>query len=174
MKHDYEYTRNGIILKPLERDDAQLMRVLRNKNKHCFLGQAEITEEMQDKWYDSYLGKEGEIMFTIAKQENPEYFLGAVGLYDIDHEAKICEVGRFLVDRERSKERGIGTRALDAACAFAEHILKMEIVKSVIMKENTRSLAVSQNIGCKIVGEDETSYVLNYLKRREVSLPNNF
>lgn len=162
MKHAYHTSWEGILLKPLTEEDALKMRILRNRNAQYFLNQDFITEEMQKQWYERYLQKESEIMFSIVFEEQPDLFLGAVGIYDIDMENKECEEGRFLVDHETTSEKGIGTRALTAVCRFARDELLMEITKAVVRKENGRSLAVHKKVGFEIVGEDEDSYYLHF------------
>ena len=112
MKHQYEYVNKRIILKPLEAEDIENLRNLRNRNKQFFATQAEITKEGQENWYCNYLQKDNDIMFKVVLKEKPEQFIGAVAVYDIDWVEKTCEFGRIVIDKELVQEKGIGTEII--------------------------------------------------------------
>lgn len=164
MKHQYEYANKRIILKPLEAEDIEDLRNLRNRNKQFFATQTEITKEGQEKWYQSYLQKDNDIMFKVVLGKKPEQFIGAVAVYDIDWEAKTCEFGRIVIDKEKTDEKGIGTQTVEGICQFAFSGLKMKKIKAEVLKENARAIAVYKKVGFVIKGETESMYELELIK----------
>ena len=158
MKHDYEFAFQRIILKPLEQEDIELLRKLRNQEKQYFATQQEITREGQQKWYQSYLEKQDDIMFKIVKKENPEEFIGTIALYDIDWENRTSECGRTVVDKEKAPEKGIGMEATKAVCLFGFDVLKLKKIVGEVLKTNERIIKVDKRAGFYIVGEREDMY----------------
>ena len=164
MKHQYEYENKRIILKPLEAEDIENLRILRNRNRHFFATQAEITKEGQKNWYCSYLNKDNDIMFKVVLSKKPEQFVGAVAVYDIDWEQKVCEFGRIVIDKELAAQRGIGTETVEGICCFAFTKLKMKKIKAEVLKTNERAMAVYQKTGFVVKGETESMYELELVK----------
>ena len=107
MKHLFSKTYEDIALKPMSMDDALKYRVLRNRNRKCFFYDGIISAEEQIKWYQNYLVKDGEYMFSIYKDES---FIGGCGLYGFKENT--CEFGRIVVDNAGGD--GCGTKALQA------------------------------------------------------------
>ncbi len=153
MKHNFDFDFKRISLKPLEKEDIELLRLLRNQEKEYFATHHEITKENQEIWYEKYLKKENDIMFKIVKKDTPKEFIGAIALYDIDWEKKISEFGRVVVDKKKAPEKGIGTEATKAVCLFGFDILKLKKIKGEILKSNERIIKVDQRVGFDFVGE---------------------
>ncbi len=158
MKHEFEFDFKRIRLKPLEKEDIELLRLLRNQEKEYFATHQEIKKEDQDIWFESYLKKENDIMFKIVKKDKPKEFIGAIALYDIDWENKISEFGRVVVDKEKAPEKGIGTEATKAVCLFGFEVLKLNKIKGEILKSNGRIIKVDQRVGFSIVGEQDDMF----------------
>lgn len=158
MKHSYEYEFKRIILKPLEKEDIEALRILRNQERKYFTTQQEIAIETQKKWFQSYLKKADDIMFKIAKKESPTEFIGAIALYNIDMKNKISEFGRVMVDKQKAPEKGIGTEATQAVCLFGFKILKLKKIIGEILKSNERIIKIDKRVGFHIIGERENLY----------------
>ena len=158
MEHNYMFGFEDIILKPLLSSDLEELRVLRNKEKNFFATQDEITKEMQEKWYQRYLGKNDDIMFKIVKKTEPEAFIGAIALYDIDQKEKTSECGRTVVDKGLAPEKGIGLMATKAVCLFGFEQLGLKKIVGGVLKSNERIIKVDTRAGFYIVGEDDDFY----------------
>lgn len=158
MEHDYSFQFENIVLKPLLISDIEKLRILRNKEKQYFATQDEITAEAQEKWYQHYLTKDNDIMFKIEKRDQPEVFIGAIALYDIDWKRKVSECGRTVVDKELAPEKGIGLTATKAVCQFGFEILKLEKIIGEVLKTNQRIIKVDTRAGFYIVGENDEFY----------------
>ncbi len=166
MKHQYEYVNKRIILKPLEEEDIEALRILRNRNKHFFATPIEITKEGQQNWYHNYLKKNNDIMFKVVLVEKPEQFVGAVAVYDIDIVNKECEFGRIVINKELAKEKGIGTEVVEAICGFSFENLKMKKVRAEVLKSNGRAIAVYKKVGFINVNETGDMYVMEVCNDR--------
>lgn len=164
MNHEYECFFQRVQLKPLEQKDIELLRELRNQNCKYFLSQGEITEEEQKNWYQRYLSKNDDIMFKIVKKKEPERFIGAVALYDIDLSAKTAEFGRIIVDKTKALERGIGTEAVIAVCLFGFRVLHLEQIICDVLTTNERAVKTYKNVGFQITGEREGVYDMILMK----------
>lgn len=158
MEHNYSFEFKRVILKPLERQDIELLRALRNRERQYFATQHIITEEEQKIWYQSYLNKKDDIMFKVVKKENPKDFIGAIALYDIDRENSVSEFGRVVIDKDKAPEKGIGTEATKAVCLFGFDVLNMEKIVGEILKTNERIIKVDTRAGFQIVGEHGNMY----------------
>lgn len=158
MKHEFEFDFERIRLKPLEKEDIESLRLLRNQEKEYFATHQEITKENQEAWFESYLKKEDDIMFKIVKKDNPQEFIGAIALYDIDWKNKTSECGRTVVDKKKAPEKGIGMEATKAVCLFGFEVLKLERIIGEVLKSNERIIKVDQRAGFYIIGEQEDMY----------------
>lgn len=137
MQHDYTISTANITLQPLSKEDSQRLRCLRNRedNRKWFKSHTEITEEMQNIWYEKYLSSPTEIMFSVYDTGN-HCFLGTVGLYDIDTEKGCAEVGRLLVDHKIAAGRGLGTEVLVSAFTIGFSKLNLNRIYAEIYADN--------------------------------------
>ncbi len=172
MKHQYEFVFGRITLKPLEATDIEDLRILRNQERIYFTHSNEISEEDQKKWYSSYLEKQDDIMFKVVKTDDPDVFIGAIAVYDIDMKKRTAEVGRTVIDKVKAPEKGIGMDATKAVCLFAFDVLKIEKIVGIVLKSNERIIKVDTRAGFVIVGDaDENSYAIE-MTRKTINLDN--
>jgi len=160
MKHNYSYEYKRIILNPLEKQDIEELRVLRNGAREFFVYQGIITPEKQQKWFEQYLQKDDDIMFKIVKAEEPEEFIGAVALYDIEPEKHQAEFGRIVIDKEKVSEKGLGQETVEAITQFGFTILNLRKIVAEVLKENQRALTSDLRAGFTIIDENEELYFL--------------
>lgn len=152
MKHEYSYTAEDISLRPLSPEDSEKYRQLRNRedNRSWFKTDALITADMQKQWYERYLFKPSEYMFSIVKNDTGE-FIGALGLYDIDSKNKSAEIGRIIVDRYKAGGKGYASAALEGVCRIGEKMLGLQRIYAEIYADNAASLRSFYNIGFEAV-----------------------
>lgn len=157
MRHSHHFEYGRVILSPLMEEDIEELRVLRNKEKSSFLTKQDIDFESQKRWYCNYLQKEDDIMFKIAHRDNPEEFIGAIAVYDINTTKKTAEVGRTVVDKSKMAEPGIGLEATKGICLFSFVVLGVERITAQILKSNERILKVDTRAGFYIVGDNDNN-----------------
>ena len=148
MKHCYELKSKKIILKPLEKEDIEMLRVLRNQASKCFVTQKYITREQQQQWYKTYLEKQNDYMFKVVLCSNPDEFVGAVALYDIDKKKGTAEFGRIIVDNK--KVQGIGRDIVDAICRFGYDEFELIKIICTVFKDNEKAVQIYKKNGFKI------------------------
>ncbi len=159
MKHSHHFEYGRVILSPLMEEDIEELRVLRNKEKLSFFTRQDIDRESQRNWYNRYLQRENDIMFKITHRDNPEEFIGAIAVYDINKTEKTAEVGRTVVDKSKMAETGIGLEATKGICLFSFVVLGVERITAQILKSNERILKVDTRAGFYIVGDhDDNSF----------------
>lgn len=133
MIHNYRDDFNHIKLEPLTEDLIEKMRILRNKNRECFIFSNIITEEEQKVWFMNYQSTIGDIMFSIIRKYDNK-FIGALGLYNlIDKEA---EFGRLMLDKEIIKEKGYGYEAVICTCKIGFEQLNLERIVLEVFEDN--------------------------------------
>lgn len=160
MKHDYEFAYERIILKPLEEKDIESLRILRNKEKQYFFTGDDITPEQQKVWYANYLKKNDDIMFKVVKKEEPDKFIGAIAVYEINFDEETAEVGRTVIDKEKAPEKGIGTEAVKAVCKFAFGVIKLKKLTLEVFKNNDRATRVYEKTGFVSVDNRKNIYIM--------------
>lgn len=146
MKHVFFQSWGRIDLRPLSAEDAQKMRLLRNKNTKSFLDSNQITEDAQKAWYQKYLEKCGDYMFSVYLTGTGQW-VGAVGIYDVNQEAKSAEFGRILIDKEAAQMGGLGVDTTRAACQFAFEQLGMNTVYLDVFTDNILAVRTYEKSG---------------------------
>ena len=98
--------------------DSESYRILRNKPeiRKWFYSNSVISADEQRLWFENYLHKDNEIMFSIIYRN---FFAGGGGIYHIDSIQKSAEIGRIVVDKTVAVERGVGKNAILAASQLA-------------------------------------------------------
>ena len=150
MKHDYRYDGEGLLLRPLEEKDIESLRLLRNRpeNRIWFFDSDLITPEGQRAWFERYLTKENDYMFSVFLPEAPDAFVGAVALYDYEPETNSFEVGRLLLDSKNMPRYGMGIELVAAVCKLAEQIgerKRERRLRARVSSDNERSLCCFVN-----------------------------
>ena len=155
MKHDYRVEWNRIILSPLDGDDFESLRVLRNRERKWFKSSEEVSSSQQKKWQESYLGLPGDYMFKIALTGSPEDFIGAVGIYNTRVSTGQGEFGRLVIDREMTGNmRGLGLDATIAVLDVAFSQMSLSEVYLEVLNENIAAIKTYERAGFEHLEDD--------------------
>ena len=169
MKHEYISSYGRVQIKPLTWEEAEQMRLLRNRNNSNFFDAKEITIEMQKKWYENYLTTEGDFMFSVFLKDTDQW-VGAVSIYHVDLQSMTGEFGRLLIDKEKTEQRGLGVDTTYAACKFAFEKLGLKMVHLEVYADNLAALKTYEKSGfklCKKRNEEEKTSILYMEKVNE-------
>lgn len=144
MQHNYcdEYER--IKLVPLRSDDIEEMRLLRNKNRHSFIFTDIISEEAQIAWYEKYLEKPNDYVFSVIRIADNE-FIGITSLYDINN--KVAEFGRLMLNKEKIQEKGYGLEAVLATCKIGFKQLNLDRIILEVKEDNIAAYKTYEKAG---------------------------
>ncbi len=153
MNHNYTAKYKNIVLRPLMHDDIEHLRVWRN-DRHAtrFLRQiGHITPEMQEKWFETYLGNNKEITFAIVETERIGGIVGSISIYDI--EGDTAEFGKLQIGEQRAHGMKIGSIATAMALAVAFDKIGITRIVGCVHRENIAAHKSYMRIGFKITGE---------------------
>ena len=131
MEHNFSNTFQGITIAPLKKENIEEMRVLRNKNRHCFVYSGIINPEEQEKWYNNYLTKPNDYVFSVYLQD---LWIGVCSLYNIVGGS--AEFGRLLIDKEKTDEKNPGLKTTLCAVQLAFETLDIGRVHLQVYEDN--------------------------------------
>ena len=137
MKHDYSEQYGQVKLLPLDWAAAEKLRILRNRNSSKFVDTAEISPEAQSVWYERYLTKPGDYMFSVYSGST---WVGAVSIYDVDASSGTAEFGRLAIDHQAAGRHGLGLEATKAACELAFRQLHLQKLRLEVYNDNIAAL----------------------------------
>lgn len=145
MKHSNYVRYENIVLQPMEIDDCELYRRLRNfdENRIWFNSGRIISYSQQIEWYNKYLNDSDEYMFSAF--DDLGRYLGSCGLYDINFEEKSAEFGRFLVNNS-VRGQGIGKKMIRAVFVIAKK-LELQHIFLNVKKENISAYKTYVDVG---------------------------
>lgn len=135
MNHNFAVEYERVKLVPLSAEDAEKMRVLRNKNSAKFFSHSEITAEDQQRWFRKYLDTPDDYMFSVYLKET-NVWVGAVSIYNVESDLKTAEFGRILIDKDATAEYGLGVDTTIAACRFAFAQLQLTTLHLEVYSDN--------------------------------------
>ena len=153
MEHNYYAIYKNIKLRPLKKEDIELLRIWRNDTKATkFLRNiGYITPEMQNEWFNIYLKNDKEIIFAIEETSDLNRIVGSVSLYDIQND--IAEIGKIQIGDKDAHGRGIGRIALVMAMCIGFKKLNLEKVIAEVHQDNISAHKNDMKIGFKITGK---------------------
>jgi RimJ/RimL family protein N-acetyltransferase len=146
----YEY--DGIRLQPIEKDDIEEIRLLRNANKDFFFYSREITTDEQESWFEKYLKRKDDYTFKVVKTSNTYEIIGMVALYDFQPDLKQCEFGRIIINHNKVNEKGIGLKATKCACQIAFEQLGVDKIVLEVFADNIRAYKTYISAGFRETG----------------------
>ena len=147
---------DDIRLFPIEKEDIEEIRILRNDNKNFFFYSEEITEEEQKKWFEKYIKKDDDYTFKIVKTSDLHDIIGIVALYDFIPDIKQCEFGRIIINHNKNNERGIGLKATECACQIAFEQLGVDKIILEVFADNIRAFKTYLKAGFKEIRRECT------------------
>ena len=142
MKHNFQHTFQNITISPLKEEHIESMRILRNNNRHCFVYSEIISEEAQQKWFDNYLKKENDYVFSVFLQD---MWIGVCSIYDVtDNDA---EFGRLIIDKSKTSEKRLGVNTTLCACNLAFEKLNINRIRLQVYENNISAYKTYINAG---------------------------
>lgn len=158
MVHEYKLKYRNILIRQLEREDIEQLRIWRNDHTNAtYLRKMdEITPQQQLEWYEKYLNNQKEIIFAIEEVAKRKVFVGSASLYNIQTDC--AEFGRFLIGRKDVHGEKIGLNALNAILYIAFEHLKINKIYLHCFEQNKAAFRIYSETGFIVVGENELQY----------------
>ncbi len=145
---------NSLIkLRPIsEKDTDNILRWRNSKEvKKFFCMQDDLTREEHEWWLKNRVQVGKVIQFIIVDKEL-EQDLGTVYIRDIDEQNKNGEFGIYIGEVQ-SRNKGIGTQAMELICDYAFKKLKLHKVYLRVLATNERAISVYKKNGFKEEGK---------------------
>lgn len=168
MNHNLSITYDDIKLIPLNAEDALKYAHARNskENEKYFFTHDYISDEAQLKWFEGYLKKDTEYMFSCYWEGQ---WIGCNCLYHID--GSKAEYGRLLIDRRYCPAgKGIGTKMIVAAAKLAFEQMGIDLIYTEIFDNNMASIKCQERAGFKFTHQyvdDMGRNILHYDMKKE-------
>jgi len=165
MKQSYFAKYKSIKIKPLIYENIEDMRILRNKNRNFFVSSKEISSEQQEKWFQNYIVKEDDYLFSVFYED---IWIGTVSIYDIKDDC--AEFGRLMIDKTKVNKKGLGMESTICVCNLAFEKLGIKNIHLEVYKDNIAAIKTYQCARFSIVGECIDNYgrpMLNMILKRE-------
>lgn len=153
MEHSYSAEFGNVGLRPLRRDDIEYLRNWRNDPVNTrFLSKLPfITPEMQEKWFESYLSNDDEMIFAIVENQKLNRIVGSFSLYNFGEND--VEFGKFLIGDKEAHGRNIGFNALTAAKGIVFCCMHKSMIKLHVFKDNIPAVKIYTKAGFDMVSE---------------------
>lgn len=141
--------------------EAEKYRVLRNRddNRQMFFDDSVISMEQQRSWFEKYLEKPDEYMFSIYDRESGA-FVGGIGIYTNDRDE--TEIGRIIIDRMICGGKGYGALAIRLLVDFMRQS-ELKSLVAYIFTNNIASQRSFEKAGFRITDtlEDKIRYQMD-------------
>lgn len=156
MNHNLGGEYGKVLLGPLDDEDCEKLRVLRNRDdkRFCFFFSDIIEPEAQRDWYERYLTQTDDFTFSVFSKKTGEW-IGAAALYNVDRENGAAEFGRLLIDNAKRSERGLGKSTVYGVCAIGFSQLGLNTIFLEVYEKNMAARAVYDFVGFQVVCKSE-------------------
>ena len=151
MKTDLIISDNDLILRPLARDDIEMLRSWRNQEtiRNSFVFKDEITKEQQSKWYEKYSSDVTDCMFIALFENVP---IGASALYCINDVECSAEFGRLMLGDVSRRGLGLGKRITRLTTRMGFEFLGLQRIYLEVFEENTHAFKIYEELGYRLIG----------------------
>jgi RimJ/RimL family protein N-acetyltransferase len=135
--------------------DLSNLREWKNKHRHFFFFNDEITPDQQAAWFLSYQGRPKDFMFMVKLEEEA---IGCMGIRLIDN---IWDVYNVILGLSQFQGRGLMGKAFEAMLGYAMSRHPTQITLKVL--KHNPAVAWYQKNGFLITSEEEDHYSMSYL-----------
>ena len=107
-----KFENGNIILSSITKNDIELLREWKNKNKKSFFYQKNITEAQQKKWFNNYLRQEEDYIFMITYKREK---IGCIGFRLVDG---VIDLYNIILGYKKYGGIGLMSEALKLICSY--------------------------------------------------------
>lgn len=147
----------GLVLRPLQVEDIEPMRLVRNANNAGYSSQAIITPEMQLAWFMTI--KQNPPMTEFLAAVLNDELCGAIW-YGRDDDFRGAELGRSMIFPQ-FKRMGLYTRIFYIVDAY----VNPEFWWAYEKKDNEAAVKANAKLGWEIIGEKDDQYYIKNFRR---------
>lgn len=162
MTHNYSFNTQLLTFKPLQHGDIEDLMITRNQNRLFFVNKEIIDIAEQETWFNNYLAKKNDIMFSIYNKKDQR--IGFAALYNIDSINLVAEFGRLLI-KNNFKGKNYGGFVVEAIIDFCVKTLDIHNIICKCLKNNEKALSIYLKRGFVIVGEENELIILERIEK---------
>lgn len=115
-----------ITLETISREDIELLREWKNKNKKSFFYNKVITPGQQKEWYEDYLKRTDDYMFIIRFRSN------MIGCMGFRVSGGLIDIYNVILGKKEFGGKGLMSRALRLLCSYIIDNFKEDIRLDVL------------------------------------------
>ncbi len=142
-----------ILLEKISKDDIEILRIWKNKNKKYFFYKDNITKEQQEKWFEEYLKRKDDFIFII----NVNYVkAGCIGFRLID---KFIDIYNVIMDDDY-KSKGIMSIAFKILYRFIRQRYNNAVTVKVL--NNNPAVKWYREIGFRKISKEKDYILMRY------------
>lgn len=155
MEHRYSARYENLLLRPLQKEDIEFLRIWRNdKSQTKYLRPIPyITPEMQENWFRNYLENPDEMVFAILETRDLNRIIGSVAVYDF--QGDVAEVGKIQIGDPDAAGHGYGRIGMTMAIWIAFQKLNVKKIVASVHRDNLAAYKSDMRIGFSKVGSHE-------------------
>lgn len=141
-------------------EDSEFLLALRNDPAAYpnYRNPRPVSRDEHSAWLPRVIADPASELFVIEEEGQ------AVGNVRLDRSLEELELGVSLIAQARG--RGLGTKAIEAAVAYAYIRAGVDSVSATVLPSNAASLTAFEKIGFERLGRDQDGFLLLELRRR--------
>lgn len=152
MIHNYGAFYQWMRLRPLDKNDIEMLRQWRNdRESNPYLSKVSfITPSMQEKWYEKYRQDQDTMIFAIEDVKDLKKMVGSVSLYNFTQDA--AEFGRIMIGDRHLRGKGMGYMATVLCLDIAFTSLELTHVTAFVATDNEPARRAYRKAGFEDAG----------------------
>ena len=132
-----------IKLKPVDRDDIEFMRRIRNENRNFFISRQILSRKDQQRWFENYRKKDNDFTYIFKKADKR---LGVGSIYNINNNKRNANIGRFVIDKT-FQNQGYGKILLRKIEQIGFDKMGMETLNLEVLSDNISAIKLYKQAG---------------------------
>lgn len=155
-------TSERVCLRPLEREDMDLIRVWFNDPEvRGLIGENKPMNQTEtDRYYEHIQNDQNRVWFAMTLKENGR-LIGETGLLRIYHPWRTADLSIIIGDKN-AWSRGYGSEAIKLVLDYAFGYLALHRISIGVVGFNTRAIKFYEKIGFKQEGIQRDGYFYNH------------
>ena len=142
-------------LKPLTRENIELLRRWRNENREYFVTQDIITSDMQNNWFENIYSKNvDDTIYVVYSGDKP------VGTLAMIKRGDDYEMGRVMLGEKKHKRKGVMGQATEQLLSEFSTEDESQRVFLEVLKGNEPAINFYKKHGFVECGENETELIM--------------
>jgi len=154
------------LIRSITKDDLELLRHWKNKNKSFFFLKTDITEEQQQNWYTGFCNRPHDFMFIAEEVNSIREKVGCMGFRVLEDDSVLLDAYNIMrfertINRSYSMADIFKTMLKYAVTKYPEYIMSVKVLKT-----NPAIQWYTEKIGFDVVIKGDEYYVFHLDKHK--------